>query len=766
MKKIYIQSIILLIALLISSLSYTQKKVKDTPKTFKQEVYDVTKAHTKAEIAKKISTELTRAAMNKNNRAVVSKATSELMKSVKQMTKKQTADFLTRLSKMSSDNLSKLAELSPRGLNSFAASAVAKMNKSTKDLMKTIAKARNGTAALKAVSKIDNILANGGKISQKLIKNLKDAARNLPPGYRKTFLDYLKNKSIKDWKEITDLKTPGKGPGGVVGGVIDGVFVLYDAYDIYYSDDEPEIKAINATSKGIGYVAGAFGTGLAGYASNATVTAAGGFFPGLIIALTADRVATLYTEIAMLEREKADVKDREAYTRTNNRILMMRQFVNVSNKLKAGEIRNANHLLYKLKTFLLDHSSENEGMLFDLLKDLEEESENAERNLLINEAINAARLPYQKAANFYKKGVELHIAKIYAAEALTILNNNLKIYPEIGGLTAISKAKQLINAINEKIANAAEFSITRVAAPERVYVGQSIDIPVFVTGGIPYYSSVGETASNTSDDAEVTVFWYASVVPGIENFTITLKDCMGSTASTSVSIEVVEGIEEELEEPADVDYSDLKEFIKLNRDGIPVIIYSANKYHIGYSAEYVKKTKYENREENEGVWVSGSSGKGSSNIWYCLPHGPYRKYYIDDDGKILKETGFYNNGLKHGEWTYYNTTGNITGSNNQGTISEIVNYKNDVLHGTKTTYRPLKKNILWKTENYKDGKEHGTQIVYQSDVTGGILDKREYQDGKFISGYYYYYKISGKPTGVDADGNIIYTGGYWEKRNH
>ena len=105
MKKLYIQSLTLLIALLISSSFFAPKKAKSSPQTFKQEMTNVEVAHTKSEIVKAISTELTRAAMDKNNRAIVSKATQELWKSVKHMSKKQTTDFLAKLSKMSSSNL-------------------------------------------------------------------------------------------------------------------------------------------------------------------------------------------------------------------------------------------------------------------------------------------------------------------------------------------------------------------------------------------------------------------------------------------------------------------------------------------------------------------------------------------------------------------------------------------------------------------------------------------------------------------------------------
>ncbi|MBT8316126.1 MAG: hypothetical protein HKP59_00715 [Lutibacter sp.] len=680
------------------------------------------------------------------------------------MTEKQSKDFLSKLSKMSSSNLSKLAEMSPRQLNSFVASSVETLGKNTNALKNVIAGVgdKAGNTALKAVSKIDDIIASGGKIPRALITKLKDVANGLPPGRAKAFLDYLKTKSVTDWKNITDLETPGKGPGGVVGAVVDGVFVLYDAYDIYYSDDEPEIKAINATSKGVGYVVGTAGTALAGAASNATVTAIGGFGPGLVVAFTADRVSTLTTEVLMLVKEREAAKNAEENERIDNAILVRRQLLNISNKIKSGQVNNAQFLLSKLDKFMLNNRIDDLDKLYELHGELEDKAQNAERNQLINEVINTARHPYQKAANFYKKGVELHIAKIYAAEALTILNNNLKIYPEIGGLTAISKTQQLIRLIDEKIANAADFSITRVAAPERVYIGQSIDIPVFVKGGIPYYSSVGEINSNISDDSEVTVFWYASVVPGIENFTITLKDCMGSTASTSVSIEVVEEIEEEIveadEEPVDVEYSGLKEFVDVSKIGSKTFEshYFASKFHIGYSKEYRDKVYSGRGENNEGPWLTGNPGEGQETIWYILPHGPYKRYRTDNENILIQE-GNYNNGLWHGKWIKY-----FIKPDTQGGVEKIQNYKNGVLDGIQTTYIHYKSKEDWsKIENYKDGKKDGTQIEYDSEIPGGIGKERIYQNGKFISGYYYYF--SGKEKGANGKYINIYEKAIYEE---
>ncbi|WP_299527195.1 hypothetical protein [uncultured Lutibacter sp.] len=744
MKNTYKLIIFIIGLLIISSYSIAQTAEQNSAEDKKS-----AKTFVKAETMKAVGNNLAIALDAERNSGAVTKAMTKFWEAAKGLNKNQVQKLASRWAKASTTSIKQLINLSPSQLSSYARDVTSNIKFDSKTLKNIIYGAgdKAGNATLKILTEMDNVIAETGTVSAELLKKMRSEAAGLDPKQASAFYDLLKNKLSKDWKKLSNTKNLTEGLGKYVGTAVDGYFVLSDAYDIYYSDDEAEVKAIKATGKIIDYGAS---TG-AGVASAAL---GGGLGPGLVIAFSANRVSTLYTEIAMLQKEREEAKDALKNERIDNAILVRRQLVNINNKIKSGEIRNANSLIYKLKTFLLDHSSENEGKLFDLLKDLEEKSEIAERNLLINGIVNEARHPYRKAITNYTKGVQLHLAKIYAAEALAILNKNLQTYPEIGGLTAISKTQQLINAINEKIANAAEFSITRVAAPERVYVGQSIDIPVFVTGGIPYYSSVGEIGSNISEDAEVTMFWYASVVPGIEKFTITLKDCMGSIASTSVSIEVVEEIEEieeENEEPVNEKYSGLKEFVDVSKlsNKTHEHHYFASKFHSGYSKEYRDKVWSGKRENNEGPWRTGNSGTGQETIWYCLPHGPYKHYCFDGE-KILYSEGNYNNGRRHGKWTYYHIS-----PGTQGEIEKIQNYKNDVLHGTQTTYVFYKsKEDFRKIENFKDGKKDGTQITYNSDIPGGIEHERIYQNGKFISGYYY--AFSGREKGADGKYKEIY----------
>jgi len=530
----------------MNSISYAQKKA-NTPKTSNQEMNEVAVAYTESEVVKRIGTALTRAAMDKSNREAVSKTTQEIWKYSKDMSKDQMEKFLARLSKMSTAGINQLKKMSPRELNSFVAGAAGKLSKNAGVLKQIIAGAgdKAGNMALQTISQVDDIIANNGKVPKALYVKLKDAASKLPPEKAKAYLDLLKKKFSSDWADVVNLEDASKGPASLVGTVVDGVFVLNDAYDIYYSDDEPEVKGIKATGKMIDYGTSTYAGVAAAELGAGELAFAAGFGVGLTIALTANRVSTLYTEVRMLQKEREAVKDAEKNEKIDNEILVRRQLININGKIKAGKIDNAQFLLVKLQKFMLDNRIDNEKKLLALRDELEDKANHAERNQLINEIINKAKFPYNKALNFYQRGVELKDAKTFAAEAFSILKSNVKKYPEIAGLTAISKTEQLINAINEKIASAADFVITEVAAPEKVYVGQSIVIPAYVKGGIPYYNAYGATHSFFTDNTKINMNWDAPSEPGIEKFTIKLKDCMGSIASASVSIEVVENMEEE-----------------------------------------------------------------------------------------------------------------------------------------------------------------------------------------------------------------------------
>lgn len=720
MKKIYI------LCLIIFGLFFSRISIAQKSKTQLDEAKETTTAFVKAESVKALEDNLVKALGAEHNSGAVTAAMKKFWESAKGLDQQQAKALFQRFSNASKTSLKKLASLSPRQLTSYAREVTSHVKIDANTLKRIICGAgdKAGNTALRTLYEMDNMIAETGKVSQELLRRMRDEAGSLDPKRARALYDLFK----KDVANIKNLKDTKNGLGKYVGTVVDGVFVLNDAVNIYYSDDEPEVKAINATGKIIDYgTSTAAGAGTAALGAGELAFSAG-LGVGLTIAFSANRVSTLYTEIAMLQKEKEAAKNAEKNEKIDNEILIRRQLVNINGKIKAGKIDNAQFLLVKLQKFILNNRIDNEKKLLALRDELEDKANHAERNQLINEIINKANHPYTKASNYYRRGVELNDAKIFAAEALNILKSNVKKYPEIAGLTAISKTEQLIKAINEKIASATDLSISGTNLPKRVYAGQSIEIKVFVKGGIPYYRAKGNILGNISDDDVVTMYWEAPSEPGIEHLTFKIRDCMGNIAAISGSTEVVEGIGEEDKEPVDVEYSDLKEFVNVNRDGTPYIFYSANKYHIGYSSEYANKTMYEDKENNEGFWVTGSSERGrNKKIWYCLPHGPYRRYDIKD-GKTLEETGFYNKGKKHGKWTHYAVSGP-----RKGQVEYFTNYKNGLKNGIETFYNS--KGDISSTNNYRDDKKHGTQISYSSKIPGGIESEREYKNGELVSGY-------------------------------
>lgn len=491
------------------------------------------KSFVAAETIKAIESKLIEALEAERNSQAVSKALEKFWRSAKNLSKDEVVALSNRFTNASKSSIKRLAQLSPKQLSSFARDIAGKVRLDPKILKQIIYREgdRAGTAMLKTLSEIDDALAKTGKISAELLRKMRSEASGLDPKQARAFYDLLKENVSNDWAKIKDLDNATQGIGKYVGTVVDGVFVLTDAYDIYYSDDDPDVKAINATSKIIDY---GIGTG-AGAASTAL---GGGLGPGIVIAFTANRVSTLYTEIAMLQKEREAAKNAEQFERLNNGMLVRRQLVNISNKLKSGDLANANFLLAKVERFLFDHKVDNLEKLMDLQNNLAEKAKKAERTIRINEIVNRARFPFRDALDFYNRGVELNLARQYATQALNILKTNVKSYPEIGGLQAIPITQRLIRMIDGKIAKAKSLTITKIEGPASVYSGDYIDYKIYPKGGIPYYSAVGEISGNISEDV-VTMYWDPPSKPGEKKVTFTISDCMGNTASISKTIEVV-----------------------------------------------------------------------------------------------------------------------------------------------------------------------------------------------------------------------------------
>jgi len=717
MKMAYVKMLIILLVLICSNFSYALKH-----ETQLREAKKTGRAFFEAEAYKAVENKLIDAFKAERNSKMITKSMKKIWKTAKNLNKSQLKTFLARFSNITKSGIKKLSRLSSKELSGYINSVVDKTSLNANKLKQIISGAgdKAGKSAIKAIALIDDAIKNTGTVSKTLLKKIRDSVSKLNPKRAKAYLDLVKKRFLNEWKSISDLKPGSKGPGSIIGTVVDGVFVLNDAVSIYYSDDDPEEKAIRATAKIVEY---GYSTG----AGAASAALGGGLGPGLVIALSANRVATLYTEIMMLQRERKLAKDAEKEEKINNGILARRQFINISQKIKSGQFKNAKFLLSKMIRFLINNKFQNEKMLFKIQSNLEQKLKNAERVDIINKILNKARFPYKKAMKFYLDNRNLTYAKKLAFKAFKILNSEINTYPELETLKAIPNINKLIDAINMKIDNATDINIISVLGPKQVRAGEYEHYRIKIKGGIPDYEPVD--IEGYGNRTSVTVYWKAPEKPGKQKVSFTVKDDLGKLASTTVSI-IVKDENEEIEEKVDKDDTNLKVFVYINNKGVPVEFYSAIDSHKGYSNEFEKKLMYEDKEKDEGFWVRVSCPEGEKKergvAWYCLPHGPYMSY--EKDGKTLKITGVYRRGKKHGKFTYY-----ITEGSRKGQVDYFINYKNDMKNGLSMYYSKNGKPSV--VNNYKNNKKHGTQITYSNVVPGGVFRNEEYKNGKKISGF-------------------------------
>jgi len=498
-----------------------------------QEAKDITVGFIKVETVKAIEENLVKALEAERTSGAVTKAMQKFWASAKSLNREELDAFANKWINASRSNLKKITELTPSQLKSYAKDIARRARLDPRVLKQIIYREgdRAGTAILKTLADIEHSLETTGKASQSLLRKLQSEASGLDPQQARAFYDLVKAQSLEEGSAAVKLKTSFFKDN--MGTMVEGVFVLSDAFDIYYSDDEPDIKAIKATSKIIDY---SVGTG----AGAASAALGGGLGPGLVIAFTANRVSTLYTEIAMLEKERAAVKDAEQNLRINNSILVRRQLMKINRMIKSGELGNAEFRLVKLQQFLVEpkHKFDNIEKLLTLRKELEQKARQASYVHTINGIINKARFPFRDALDYYQKNVELPAAKKYAQKALKILNDGALKYPEIKKLKAIPHTKELISLIEARIRKAGALSIKKVEGPERVFTDQLIDYRLFPDGGIPYYRTAGSTSGNVSTDV-VTAYWESPGTPGTETVRYDIVDCLGQTAHISKTIEVV-----------------------------------------------------------------------------------------------------------------------------------------------------------------------------------------------------------------------------------
>lgn len=512
-----------------------------------QELKKGTRAFAEAENIKAIEKKLAKALIAEHYQGSVTAAvkvtSKKLWNATRNLDAKQRKLYLERILKTSKESLQKISKLSSEQIKGFAEDIVSNVKLDKNTLKNLVAGSGDaaGNSALRTLNQIDKALQSTGNVSAKLMKQLKSEASGLDPKRAKAFMRLIKKKFASDWKDITDIKTNGKGPGGLVGTVVDGVFVLNDAYTIYASDDDPEDKFIKASGKIIDYGAGTAAGVAAGAAQGAATTAVGGFLPGLVIALSANRVATLYSEIMLLEKDKAAAKSAEQSEHIQIDILARRQLLKISNLIKSGNHKQAEYLLNKMQRYLINHNSLSTEKLFATLNSLKAKLKKAKRIAKINQVINQARYPYKKSFNNYIKGRDLAYAKKLAIKARSILKKNSKKYPELKTIKANRMITELIAAIDAKIANAGPLKIVSVSGPKSVMAGESAKYIMKVTGGVPNYEPVED--EGYSDNDSVIVFWKAPAKPGKKKVKYTVQDNLKNTASLMAEVNVIEKIE-------------------------------------------------------------------------------------------------------------------------------------------------------------------------------------------------------------------------------
>ncbi len=130
--------------------------------------------------------------------------------------------------------------------------------------------------------------------------------------------------------------------------------------------------------------------------------------------------------------------------------------------------------------------------------------------------------------------------------------------------------------------------------------------------------------------------------------------------------------------------------------------------------------------------------------------------FLDKDNEIVEE-GYVLNGLKEGQWSHYNVSGEILLKLENYHKGKLIGHqlklnaryemesRTQFLNGLQQGYHAEFKRNRKKVEAYyKNGKRHGRMTQYH-DYSDKILSEADYMDGK-QHGIYKYYDKSGNVT--------------------
>lgn len=275
-----------------------------------------------------------------------------------------------------------------------------------------------------------------------------------------------------------------------------------------------------------------------GAAQGAGATALSSFLPGLVVALSANRVATLYSEMMLLQRDRANARSAEERTRLDLAILVRRQLLKINILIQQGELSKAEFFLIKTERYLHKHRVHAQAKLFDLLNNLKAKLKSAERIKKINQIINQARYPYKKALTFYKQKRELKYAQQQAQKALNILQKGAKQYAEIKKTKALAHSKKLLAAIKTAMGKVESLKVASIQGSKRVGAGSTAYFTIKLKGGVPDYQLVNLEGYGDSDS--VMIAWDAPEKAGKYTIKARIKDDLGKQISAKFKVAVVE----------------------------------------------------------------------------------------------------------------------------------------------------------------------------------------------------------------------------------
>lgn len=379
-----------------------------------------------------------------------------------------------------------------------------------------------GQEALRLLRQAEDEIAARGALSASLDRRLTEAVRKLPPVRARAARQLVRNQlAAKGVSAFSIFLRTG----------VDGIFVLTDAYAISAMEDGND-KAAAASGAAVGY-----GLDVVG---NIAVRALGGgaFLHGLVISLSAGKVAELVSEIIKLQHARADAAQREKWAEIELRQDAIRGMLRVDALIKAGQPDKAQALLTKVKQFYFKRpllASDGDDLYAKMLH-LEQVADRAGRLIRADQIIAEARVPYTQGYQLASRGRRLNQARNHVEDARTILSASLSLYPELK--PALDKCHGLLAAIDQLLAHPPPLRQASISGPDRVATGEVQSFQVTVEGGIPDYhpSNIDGLALTTG----VVAYWQAPANPGPALVTVRLRDDSGQTIEASKRVEVVD----------------------------------------------------------------------------------------------------------------------------------------------------------------------------------------------------------------------------------